>query len=121
MTINDTLNYLLARRTKIVLPFSAQVTTASTYLKGGGGESGDGTPVPRGGRLIGLQVWDGLALKSASDELALAAGDRVSLYATYGAGTFTVTARINGLDSTLAAGAVGPNTTLFASLELILG
>jgi len=120
LTLNHTLNYILAKRKEFLLPFSAQVTTASTYLKGGGGEAADGWPVPRAGKIVGLQVWDGLALNEAAGEVSIAAGDRLSLYALYGGTTFTVYARINGVNTTLGAATVAPNATLVATLNLIL-
>lgn len=119
MFINETLNYILARRADILLPFSAAVTTASTYLKGAGGEAGDGLPLARGGKAVGIEVWDGANRKSATAEISLTAGDRVSLYANYGTTDFTVKLRVNGLDTTLAASGVAANTTLYAALHII--
>jgi len=120
LTINETLNYLLAKRTELVVLFSAQVTTGSTYLKGGGGEAGDGWAMPRSGKLVAVDVWDGTMRHSDTDEIAFAAGDRISVYASYGGTNFAVTVRINGVDTALSATNVLPNTTLFATLNLIM-
>jgi len=120
MNVNNTLNQIMARRTELLLNFSATVTTSSTELKCGGGETGQGVPLPKAGRTLGLQVWDGTALKTASTEVEFSAGDRVNLYAQYGAGDFTVTLRINGVGSTLSVAGVAPNATLTASLYIVL-
>ncbi len=120
MAINNTLNQLLARRTPLLLNFSATVTTASTALKCAGGETGQGVPVPSAGKAVGLQVWDGATLQTASGVIDLAAGNRVILYAQYVTSNFTVTLRINGVDTALAAAGVAANSTLTASLHIIL-
>ncbi len=118
--INNTLNNLLARRFPLLLNFSRAVTTSSVELKCAGGEAGQGVPIPMDGKAVGLQVWDGLAMHSTSLEVDLAAGDRVNLYAAYGGATFTVTLRVNGVDSVLVVSGVAANATLTASLHIIL-
>jgi hypothetical protein len=120
LTINNTLNQLLAKRTPLLLNFSTTVTTASTEFKCAGGETGEGVPIPAGGKAVGLQVWDGTNLRSSTLEVDVAEGDRLNLYAQYGTTDFTVTLRINGVDTTLSAGAVSANAELTASLLIIL-
>jgi hypothetical protein len=120
MQINNTLNHLLARRSEVLLPFSGAVTTASTYLKGAGGETGDGFPLPKGGKIVGLNVWDGVTHKSGTDEIVFSAGDRISLYAAYNAPVFTATVRINGVDTTLIASSLAANSTYMAHIHLIM-
>jgi len=99
--------------------FSAQVTTSSTYLKGGGGEAGDGWPIPKSGKIVGIDVWDGANLHSVTGEVSFSAGDRISVYAASGT-TFSVYVRINGVNTTIVATNIAPNSTLFATLNLIM-
>lgn len=120
MTINNTLNQLLARRTPLLLNFSTTVTTASIEFKCAGGENGEGIPVPAAGKAVGLQVWDGTNLRESLVEVDIAAGDRVNLYAQFGTTDFAVTLRINGVDTTLSTSSLDANATLTASLFIIL-
>ncbi len=118
--INNTLNQILAKRMPLLLNFSTQVTTASTELKCAGGETGQGVPIPSHGKAVGLQVWDGSTLQTSSVEVDLIAGDRLNLYAQYGTTDFTIKLRLNGVDSTLTVSGVAANSTLTASLLIIL-
>jgi len=118
MSINKTLNYLLAKRADILLCFSAQVTTSSTYLKGSGGEAGDGFPLPRAARIYRIDCWDGTVLVSSSGNITVSQGERLSVYAVASGGNFNVTLRINGINTTLAANGAGMNTTLWVTVHL---
>ena len=93
MSINKTLNYLLAKRSEVLLNFSAQVTTFSTYLKGSGGEAGDGFPMPKNARIYRIDCWDGSLLSSNTGNVSVNQGDRISVYATINAGNFDVSVR----------------------------
>lgn len=120
MTINNTLNNLLARRTPLLINFSAAVTTSSTGLKCAGGESGVGIPIPSAGKVVSIHVWDGSTLKTISGEIDIDAGDRVDLFAEYDTTDFTVKLRINGVDAPLIVVGVAANSTITASLYIIL-
>ncbi|MBM3328194.1 MAG: hypothetical protein FJY67_01815 [Calditrichaeota bacterium] len=120
MSLNHTLNYLLAKRAEVLIHFSALVTTASTTLKCAGGETGDGLPLPRAGFIIGLDVWDGANHRSDAGAVGFAAGDRLTLYAEHGGTTYTVKARLNGVDTTIAAANVAENATLTATATVML-
>jgi len=113
--INNTLAYLLARRREMLLCFSGAVTTTATYLKGAGGEAGDGLPLPRAGRILRIDCWDGSNLVSASGNVSVAQGQRVSVHATPSGGAFNVTLRLNGVATTLSASGAGQNATLFVT------
>jgi len=117
MSINKTLNYLLAKRADVVMCFSAQVTTSSTYLKGAGGEAGDGFPLPRDARLYRIDCWDGISLFSDTGSVSVNQGDRISVYATINAGNFDVAIRVNGINSALVATGVAANATLMVTLH----
>ncbi len=121
MSINETLNYLKAHQKDQLLLFSAAVGTSSQYLKGSGGEAGDGFPMPADGSLIQLSVWDGANLKSAIGNVEIKAGERLSLWAEYSNGKIEVVARIDGVDTDLKASGLDANATLMAALLLVLG
>ena len=118
--VNNTLNYLYARAPISTLCFSGSVTTASIYLNGPGGKSGDGFPMPRDGYITGLHVWDGSANHVDEDRIAFGAGDRLSIYCQSTGSDFTVRVRINGSSSGMEVASVPFNTSLFATIELML-
>lgn len=120
MSINKSLNNLLAKRSKTIVSFSAQVTTSSTYLAGPGGQAGDGVPLPQDARIYGIECWDGMANLNGIDNISVSKGDRVSVYATYNAGSFDVKVRVNGIDSALLVSGAQSNSTLMVSVLLQL-
>lgn len=120
MSINNTLNYLLAKQSDVMLCFSDQVTTSSTYLKGAGGQAGDGFPLPRDARLYRIDCWDGSVLVSDTDNIEISQGDRISVYATANGGVMDVKVRINGSDTALVAAGCLQNATLMVTIHLNL-
>ena len=118
MAINKTLNYLLAKQSEVLLCFSAQVATTSIYLKGSGGEAGDGFPLPRNARIYRIDCWDGTSLVSDTGNVSVNQGQRVSVYAAYNAGSYDVKVRVNGADSALVASGLLANSTLMATVHL---
>ena len=74
MSVNQTLNYMLAKQAELLLGFSGQVTTLSTYLKGSGGEAGDGFPLPGDARIYRIDCWDGLNLVSGTGNVSAGQG-----------------------------------------------
>lgn len=123
MSLNVTSCYLEARISMSPLCFSETVTTSNTFMSGPGGLSGDGFPMPMGGRISTLSVYDGSTLREVSSLLEFDAGDRISLYATYNAGTtsFTISVVINGVLSPLQITNVSQNANLFATVIVHLG
>lgn len=115
-----TLNYLYARAPISTLSFSGVTTTASIYLKGGGGEAGDGFPMPRDGVLTGLRVWDGTTLRFDTDEISFAAGDRLAVYCQTTGSNLSVKIRVNGTSTAMQVTGVPFNSTLFAVIEFVL-
>ncbi|MDP8239254.1 MAG: hypothetical protein P9X24_09195 [Candidatus Hatepunaea meridiana] len=120
MSINKTLNYMLAKQAEVLLNFSGQVTMSSTYLKGAGGELGDGFPLPKNARIYRIDCWDGTSLVSDSGDVAANQGDRLSVYANQNAGVFDVYVQINGVNSSLVATGAVNNTTLMVTVHLKL-
>lgn len=116
MPLNATENYLRDRRDNMMINFSGAVTTSSKYLSGPGGSSGDGYPMTAPGKALRLFVWDGNSLRQSANETAVAAGDRLSLYATFDSPYFQVTLRVNGSDTMTYCTMVSANATLYASL-----
>jgi hypothetical protein len=90
MTINATLDYLKSEQSIIVLCFSDAVTTVDKYLKGAGGIADDGFPLPFPGVILAIQVYDGSDLSSTKGNVEFSADDRISVYAVYDLGEFTV-------------------------------
>ena len=120
MSINKTLNYLLTKRAEILLSYSGQVTTSSVYLKGAGGEAGDGLPLPRAARIYRIDCWDGTLLWSGTGNISVDQGERVSVYANQNAGVFDVYVRIDGINTALVATGVTNNSTLMVTVHLRL-
>jgi len=120
MSINKTLNYLLTQKQETLICFSAQVTTASTYLKGPGGEAGDGFPMPRKARVYRIDCWDGSSLISKSDNVLFNAGERLSIYATTTGLNFDVAVFNNGVSTALVASGTNQNCTLWVTVHLKL-
>ncbi len=96
--------------------FSTQVTTVSTYLKGPGGEAGDGLPLPRDARIYRIDCWDGTVLTSDTGNESASQGDRLSVYAAYSAGSFTVTVRVNGVDTAIEVTGISSGVTLMVTV-----
>ena len=120
MPLNPTENYLRERRDCTLMNFSEAVSTSDRYLKGPGGYAGDGYPMPAPGKVLRLYVYDGVALRTSTEESSFAAGDRISVYAQYNAPWFLVFVRINGSNSSTFCSQVQPSATLRASVLLRL-
>lgn len=118
MSINNTLNYLQSKRSEIMLTFSAAVSSTSAYLKGGGGESGDGFPLPKDAFLCSLHCWDGSNLQTKAECVEVDQGDRLSVYATVSGTSFDVKVQVNGVASSLMVSGVAQSTILYATLVL---
>jgi hypothetical protein len=116
MPLNATENYLKDRQDRVLINFAGTVVYASLYLTGPGGFAGDGYPMPAPGKVERLYVWDGVQLHSTTTQTNFNAGDRLSLYALYGAPYFQVTLRVNGVYGATYCTQVGSNTALQASL-----
>ncbi|MFH0881663.1 MAG: hypothetical protein V2A56_01655 [bacterium] len=119
MALNLTAAFLEARMSPSLLPFSASVATSSTFLKGAGGIGADGVPLPFSGTITGLSVWDGSTLRSDTRTLSVSANDRITLFATYSGGTFTVSVIRNGNFTNVQVSGVPANSTLQASVGLL--
>jgi hypothetical protein len=120
MSLNLTAAWLAASRSAALLAFSGAVTTSSTFLAGAGGAAADGFPVPGGGRVAGLAVYDGSTTYDTDATVELAPGDRVCLYATWTGSDFSVSVVVNGVISAVTVDNVPGNCTLLASLPLLL-
>jgi len=120
MSLNPTLNYLLQKFSISVLPFSKIVTNDSTYLAGGGGLAGDGFPMPVGGMILGITVWDNSSYHQMQEIQTINAGDRISVYAEHVDSNFTVRVRVNGEPTAIFVSEVKENTDLFACVFLTL-
>lgn len=112
--------YLLARAPISTMAFSAQTGTASLYLNGPGGQSGDGFPLPRAGRLRAIYVWDGTKTFSDSGDIAFNAGTRLSVYCQSTGSDFDVRVRLNGASAGLDVSAVPYNSSLKVVVEFSL-
>lgn len=120
MALNLSAAYLEAKKAPVVLLFSRTVTTNSISLQGGGGASGNGFPIPVICSAVTLFVYDGNLSRSSSGNVQLIPGDRISLYATYSAGSFSVEVVKNGNPTGLNVTNCNSNTILYASLLIQL-
>jgi hypothetical protein len=122
MSLNLTACWLDAKLSPTLVQFSANVTTNNLYLKGPGGASGDGFPIPKGGLIRSLTVWDGTTLHTISEDISLAAGDRIAAAGVYETtpGTFTVAVLKNFSSLPLSLSGLPPNSTYFVTVELLL-
>jgi hypothetical protein len=116
---NTTHSYLLARTALSTISFSGAVGTASIVLNGPGGQSGN-IPLPRRGYVTALHVWDGTTHRYDMDEIAFSAGDRISVYCQTSGSVFIVKIRVNGTSTTLMVSDVPQNTTLNATVEILM-
>jgi hypothetical protein len=118
--LNETLNYLYAHTSVSMLCFSGQTGNVSVDLNGPGGLGGDGFPFPTTGMIRALRLWDGVTDRSDSDEIAVAASDRLSVYCQDTGPDFTVKVRVNGASTNLEIPNVPFNSVLYASVEVQL-
>ena len=116
----STLTYIQASRSLSTLGFSGPTTTVSVNLPGPGGQSGDGFPLPHGGYLTRLFVWDGTTPRSDATHIGFVEGDRLSIYCQNAGANFTVKARLNGTTTNLQVKNVPFNTTLYVVAEIML-
>jgi hypothetical protein len=116
MSVNKSLNYLKSEQSLLVLQFSDSVTTTSKYLKGAGGIGADGFPMPLPGVILKLQVYDGTNLHTAAWIVEFAADDRISVYANYAVGAYTVYVKKNGINTVVLVQNVPPNVDLLVSV-----
>jgi hypothetical protein len=119
-TINPTLNFLHDQITENVIPFSKSVTTSSTYLAGAGGLAGDGFPLPVDGAILGIRAYDGTNNEEKLGLEEVKAGDRLSVYAQYSAGSFNLIVRINGANTSISLTALNQNTDIYACVFVSL-
>ena len=120
MPLNPTLNYLLEKISVSVMSFSKAITTSSMYLAGAGGCAGDGFPLPVGGTILGIEVYDGSHTEEKTGSITVNAGDRISVYAENSASTFIVTVRVNGSPTSLSVSEMDENTDMYACVYLNL-
>jgi hypothetical protein len=118
--LNETLNYLYAHSSVALLCFSGQTGNTSVDLNGPGGLGGDGFPLPTAGTIRAIRLWDGAVDRSDSDEIAVAAADRLSVYCQDAGSDFTVKVRVNGAATNLEIPNVPYNSILYASVEVQL-
>lgn len=120
MSINETLNYQLAKLSGVMLCFSAAVTTVTIDLNGAGGEAGPGYPLPGSARICRIDCWDGTALISGTGNVPVAQGDLVSVKAIAAAGVFDVTVQLNGVNTSLVASGASLNASLKATVYVVM-
>lgn len=122
MSVNVTAAYLEARTSPVLICFSKIVGDTSTYLDGAGGVGADGFPLPLGGRLRSLRVYDGSTLRSAAYDYELSPGDRISVYASWipGDSEFAVTVQVNGTSTMLSVSGIESFSTLLATVYITL-
>lgn len=120
MSLNPTLNYLLEKFSVSVMPFGAALTTESKYLGGAGDCAGDGFPLPLGGEILGMRVWDGINDQEKLSTLSVNAGNRVSVFAQHTGTDYVLTLRIDDADTAITISGVKDNATIFASVLLNL-
>ena len=101
---------MLAKQAEMLLSFSGQVTTSSTY----------GFPLPKDARIYRIDCWDGLNLVSKTANVSASQGERISVYAAFNAGNFDVSVRINGVNTTLTATGLAASSTLMVTVHLKL-
>ncbi|MDD5088953.1 MAG: hypothetical protein PHI18_09180 [bacterium] len=118
--VNPTHNYLLARAPLSTMAFSAQMASASIYLNGPGGQSGDGFPLPRAGVLTAVHVYDGTRVLSDTGEISFTAGARLSVYCQSTGSAFNVRVRLNGSSCGLDVAEVPFNSSLKVVVEFSL-
>lgn len=121
MSLNLTAAWLQARLNPTVLFFGKTLATASTYLQGPGGMAVGDYPLPRAGVLRGLTVFDGFDTYTDSGSVAVQAGDRIGVYATYlGNSTFSVAITLNSIVTSLSVSGIHANEPVEASVDLVL-
>lgn len=120
MSLNPTLNYLLEKLSVSVMTFGAALTTESRYLAGAGDGAGDGFPLPLGGEILGMRVWDGSNGSEKLSSVSVSAGNRVSVFAQHTGTDYVLTLRINDVDTSITISGVKDNTTIFACVLLSL-
>ena len=116
MSFNLVSTWLEAKKSPTILQFSGPVLTTSVFLRGAGGIGGDGFPLPVNGIATKIAVFDGVSTNSSNGSVSLAIGDRVSVYATFNGGVFSVELYINGVSTGLQVGNCTTNTNLFCSI-----
>jgi hypothetical protein len=117
---NSTLNYLQATLPVSTLCFSGALTTASVYLNGPGNQAGNGFPMLHAGYIQGFAVWDGTSLHTDQTEVSFVVGDKISVYCQNVGTSYTIRIRVNGGSSAIQITGVPLNTTVFATLEILL-
>ena len=120
MSGNSLISSLDRDRSDVIMNFSGQVTTSSTYLAGSGGQAGDGLPLPCDARIYRVDCWDGAISVNNAGNLKVSQGDRISVYANSTGGAFDVKVRVNGIDTAMVAVGVNINSTFFVSVHLQL-
>ena len=100
--------------------FSGTTGTTSQGLPGAGGQAGSGFPLPRAGFLTSVHLWDGSTYRFDANEIAFAAGDRLSVFCQAGASDYTVKVRLNGNSTGLQMTGVPFSSTLYITVECLV-
>lgn len=119
MSVNLTLTYRKASLSWQRCYFSGIVTTFPTYLKGAGGEAGDGFPLVKEGQILSLAVWDGTILWEATGAIPFQKQDRLSVRAIPTGGLAQISVVLNGMDTQLSLNGVTTNVPLFVTVEML--
>ena len=94
------------------MQFAGTLASADTYLPGAGNIAADGYPVPYAGYIQQLWVWDAANMHSDADQIAIASGDRLSIYCDDNGTDSTVYVRKNGANTTLKVLAIARTATI---------
>ncbi|MCB9357574.1 MAG: hypothetical protein H6505_03285 [Calditrichaeota bacterium] len=116
----QTLAYALASRPLVLFCFSGTTGTSSQYLPTAGGIAADGMPVPFGGTLLNLSVFDGTTVHNDTGNIAFTANDRLSIYCQNVGGTYSVKIRLNGISTVMQVDSVPLSSTLQVTITAAL-
>ncbi len=122
MALNTAAAYIMAKKSRIPLFFSKTVTTTTVYLNGPGGAAGDGFYLPADSLVYGFSVYDGNVRHTALNTVEIEQNHRICLHAKYdgSSGSYTVYLRVDDENSDVYVTGVDPNTTLYATVDLIM-
>ena len=120
MSLNPTLNYLLAKKTNSMLLFGRQLTNTTVSLYGPGQIDTIGVPIPCTAKLRRLFIYDGVGVQSIGMDVPVYAGELISVEAAFNATVFTITVKKNQVATALSVTGIGGYHSVFAVILIEL-
>ena len=120
MTLNPTINYLLAKKSVSAITFARQLNNTTAMLYGPGQLDTVGVPIPCYGKLKRLTIYDSNSIHTVDCDVDIDPGDLVSVQAQFNNTAFTIAVMKNLSVTDLSISGVAGYRAIWASVLIEL-